>query len=153
MRAIRIPLVWYNLVHDRRRTAVGILGVAFSAILMFMQLGFLGSVRSTAVTILEKLDFDVLLVSPTYLYVYDSGSFPRLRLEQARSVPGVREAVPLYLGFNNWTRQAGDPARPAGDEPDAQRAIFVIGSPSPSSPSGPRRSRPPDAHPAADRRR
>jgi putative ABC transport system permease protein len=122
-RSLRIPLVWANLVHDRRRTAVGILGVSFSSILLFMQLGFLGSVRATAKTILEKLDFDILLVSPTYLYLYDSGTFPRLRLDQARSVAGVRETVPFYVGFNAWTSVPRE-----GVEPGAsQRAIFILG--------------------------
>ncbi len=106
-RRLPIPLVWYNLSHDLRPTAVAIVGVAFSAILMFMQLGFLGAVRTTATTILEKLDFDILLASPTYLYFYDTGSFPRIRLEQARSVTGVTGAVPLQLGFNTWSRQGG----------------------------------------------
>jgi putative ABC transport system permease protein len=120
MRAIRVPLVWYNLTHDLRRTAVGVLGVTFSAILMFMQLGFLGAVRNTATTILDKLDFDILLASPTYLYFYDTGSFPRIRLEQARSVSGVEGAVPLQVGFNNWSR-------PSDDQPVSLRAIFVLG--------------------------
>src|SRR5262249_38331760 len=133
-RALKIPLVWSNLVHDRRRTAVGILGVSFSAILLFMQLGFLGSVRSTAKTILDTLDFDILLVSPTYLYLYDAGTVPRIRLEQSRSVAGVREAIPFYVGFNAWTsppepeaettsRGRGRPAPPRA----SQRAIFILG--------------------------
>lgn len=130
--ALRIPLVWNNLLHDRRRTAVGVLGVAFAAILLFMQLGFLGSVRKTAKTILETLDFDVLIVSPTYLYLYDSGTFPRLRLDQARSVAGVREVVPFYVTFNAWTSvprpETGGTAAPRDDEPLAsQRAIFIMG--------------------------
>lgn len=125
-RALRIPLVWNNLVHDRRRTAVGILGVAFASLLLFMQLGFLESVRKTAKTILDKLDFDILLVSPTYLYLYDAGTFPRIRLDQARSVPGVADAIPFHVGFNAWTsvaRGATDPAEPAA----SQRGIFVMG--------------------------
>ena len=35
-----VPLVWCNLIDDSRRTFIGILGIAFAAILMFMQLGF-----------------------------------------------------------------------------------------------------------------
>ena len=129
MRVLKVPLVWYNLLHDRRRTAVGVLGVAFSAILMFMQLSFLGAVRSTATTILDKLDFDILLVSPAYLYLYDAGSFPRLRLDQARSVAGVREVVPLYVGFNMWSRHSAAPGGAGGstDRSEEERGIFVIG--------------------------
>lgn len=130
-RAIKIPLVWYSLTHDLRQTAVGVLGVAFSAILMFMQLGFLGAVRNTATTILDKLEFDIMLVSPTYLYFYDTGSFPRIRLEQARSVPGVKGAVPLQVGFNTWSRSGGAETSGSGSAtevlPVALRAIFILG--------------------------
>lgn len=132
-RVIKIPLVWYSLTHNLRQTVVGVLGVAFSAILMFMQLGFLGAVRNTATTILGKLDFDIMLASPTYLYFYDTGSFPRIRLEQARSVAGVKEAVPLQVGFNTWSRSGGGESSTLGsrgtteDLPVSLRAIFVLG--------------------------
>ncbi|WP_406699598.1 FtsX-like permease family protein [Singulisphaera sp. Ch08] len=132
-RVVKIPLVWYSLTHDTRQTALGVLGVAFSAILMFMQLGFLGAVRNTATTILDKLDFDIMLASPTYLYFYDTGSFPRIRLEQARSVSGVKGAVPLQVGFNTWSRPGGGESASLGsgsgteDLPVSLRAIFVLG--------------------------
>ena len=124
-RRVRIPLVWYTLIHDARRTSVAILGVVFAAILMFMQLGFLGAVRTTATTLLEKLDFDLLLVSPTYLYFYDTGTFPRIRLDQARSLEGVKDTLALHVGFNTWSRSASE-GQGATDEV-ALRPIFVIG--------------------------
>lgn len=156
-RRFPIPLVWYNLTHDLRQTAVAIVGVAFSAILMFMQLGFLGAVRTTATTILEKLDFDILLASPTYLYFYDTGSFPRIRLEQARSVAGVTGAIPLQLGFNTWSRQGasldqGGPApSPAlQDESVSLRAIFVLGYDLADQPFRPEKARAMDLRVLAD---
>ncbi len=126
-----LKLVWYNLIHDKRRTLVGILGVSFAAILMLMQLGFLGVVRRTATSILDRLDFDILVISPTYHYLFDSGFFPRFRLDEARSVPGVREAVPLYVGFDAWSKEVrgplrGDDSAPASQDAE-QRAVFTLG--------------------------
>ncbi|MBV8076410.1 MAG: FtsX-like permease family protein [Planctomycetaceae bacterium] len=124
-------LVWYNLIHDKRRTLVGILGVSFAAILMLMQLGFLEVVRRTATSILDRLDFDILVVSTTYHYLYDSGSFPRFLLDEVQSVPGVREAVPLYVGFDAWSREVQGPLRGEASAPSSrdseQRAVFTLG--------------------------
>src|SRR5262245_9622965 len=133
MRGRGVPLVWCNLIDDSRRTAVAILGVSFATILMFMQLGFLGAVRSTATAILAALDFDILLVAPSYLYLYDSGSLPRRRLNQCESVAGVREAIPFFVGFNSWSRRNSGsedsriPALRQSTLQVSQRGIFVMG--------------------------
>ena len=51
------------------------------------------------------LDFDIVLVAPTYLYLYDAGTFPRLRLTQAASIPGVSKTIPFYAGYTTWSRR------------------------------------------------
>jgi putative ABC transport system permease protein len=102
---MRTPLAWFNLVHQKARTLVALAGVAFAVILIFMQLGFHGSVLATATLLYDKLDFDIALTSPEYLHTGQAGSFPRERLAQALAVDGVDRAVPLYIGFNRWLNQ------------------------------------------------
>jgi putative ABC transport system permease protein len=96
------PLAWLNLLHERMRTLVAIAGVAFAIILILMQLGFYYSVRLTASLVYDRLNFDLLLASPNYLYMVRSGSVPRERLVQAESHPDVARAMPLYVGLNLW---------------------------------------------------
>ncbi|HEY5313936.1 MAG TPA: ABC transporter permease DevC [Pirellulales bacterium] len=96
------PLAWLNLVHERVRTLVAMAGVAFAVILILMQLGFYYSVRLTASLVYDKLDFDLLLASPDYLYMVRSGTLPRERLYLAESHPDVADAMPLYIGLNLW---------------------------------------------------
>jgi putative ABC transport system permease protein len=52
---MKTPLAWLNLVHDKTRTLVAIAGVAFAVVLMLMQLGFLNSVRLTALDLIFGL--------------------------------------------------------------------------------------------------
>ncbi|HWB08213.1 MAG TPA: ABC transporter permease DevC [Pirellulales bacterium] len=120
---MKTPLAWLNLVHDKTRTLVAIAGVAFAVVLMLMQLGFLNSVRLTATQIYEQLNFDILLTSPQYQSISKAGKFSRVRLYQAASVPGVRDAHPVYLGFNLWLN------RESGKEGASRRGIFVIAFP------------------------
>ena len=114
---MRTPLAWHNLIHNKVRTAVAAAGVDFAVVLVFMQLGFLGSVETTVTRFFDALNFDLLLRSPKYLHLSNPRSFPLARLYQAAEVAGVESATPIEIGL-----AAGD-RRPA----DKRRNILVIG--------------------------
>ena len=100
--AMKTPLAWKNLSHNKIRTLVGVAGVGFAAILIFMQLGFLGGIKNTATQIFDALDFDLMLRSPAYLHLTEPRSFDRSRVFQAASLPEVKHARPFYLGLTEW---------------------------------------------------
>ena len=99
---MKTPLAWKNLTHNRVRTAIGVAGVGFAVILIFMQMGFKGAIRKTATQIYDALDFDLMLRSPAYLHLTEPRSFPRSRIHQAASIPQVVQARPFYLGLSEW---------------------------------------------------
>ena len=99
---MRIPLTILNLLHQRLRTLVAIAGVAFSMLLVFMQLGFFGSAAVTATIFFDKLDFDLILLSRDYINLNGPGSFPRILLYQCQAGPGVASASPLWVNGNLW---------------------------------------------------
>ena len=138
---MRTPLAWSNLAQDRLRTLVATTGVAFALTLVFMQLGFLGSVFNTATLMADQLDFDVAIVARNYQYLGDGETFPLLRLSEARSVPGVARAVPFYVGTQVWRSEIRAP-NPPGATAAAKltadgvkhRAMLVYGFPVAESP-------------------
>ncbi len=77
-------------------------GVAFSLTMVLLQLGFLEAVKITASNNFDQVDFDVVLLSPRYEQFYAPGAFPLERLTEARSVPSVVSAAPMYATFNLW---------------------------------------------------
>lgn len=99
---MKTPLAWKNLTHNRVRTAIGVAGVGFAVILIFMQMGFKGAIRKTATQIYDALDFDLMLRSPAYLHLTEPRYFPRTRVFQAASLPEVTRARPFYLGLSEW---------------------------------------------------
>lgn len=107
---MKTSLAWRNLAHQKTRTLIAVAGVAFAIILIFMQYGFHGSLQVTATRIYGKLEFDVLLISSDYQSFARAGSFPRQRLLQAASAPGVMATAPLYIGVNAWRNP--DPPSP-----------------------------------------
>ncbi len=139
----RTPLAWHNLTHDRPRTIAAVAGVAFALVVIFMQSGFLQSVLRTATIVTDKLDYDVMIVSQDYLYVAEPGNFPRARLEQAASVPGVRRVAPFYIGTGAWRGDRTHPTAAGGGDHAARgrsRPVLVLGfelEDSPFRPHGP----------------
>lgn len=114
---MRIPLAWLNLLHSKMRTALAVAGVAFAVILIFMQLGFLGSAQQSATLFFDALDFDLLVRSHNYLHLIASRTFPRDRLQEAESIAGVQSASPVYLVSDFW-RNPHD---------GSKRVLLVIG--------------------------
>jgi len=69
----------------------------FSAVLMFMQLGFLNAVFDSQVELLRRLNADLVITNRSKHHLGVSEPFARRRLEQARAVPGVQAAYPVYM--------------------------------------------------------
>jgi putative ABC transport system permease protein len=96
------PLAWRNVTHKKVRTAVALTGVCFAIVLIFMQLGFYDVAFRASTMILDQFAFDIALVSPQYTHLRASGTIPRARLAQVRSLPGVASASPLYVATGAW---------------------------------------------------
>ena len=109
MTTLRLALA--NLLHQRGRTAISVVGAAFAVVLVFMQLGFLGSVENTATLLYGKMRFDLLITSTEYIDLSRPGSVDRTRLAQATSAAGVQEVLPISLGPGVWRNPTDDPRR------------------------------------------
>jgi putative ABC transport system permease protein len=93
----RIPLAWKNLTHDFRRLVVAVAGIMFAVILMFMQLGFNSALIDSTVKVIDELNAEILLVNRGQYAMPAQQRFPRSRLFEAESVPGVAEVHGLYI--------------------------------------------------------
>jgi len=120
--AFRLALA--SLLHDRGRSAVSVTGAAFAILLVFMQLGFLGATKNTATILYDKLRFDVIVTSSEYLDFSRPGVIDRLRLAQARSVPGVAAVRPVSVAQGLWRNPTDRATNPAGGK---QWSIVVLG--------------------------
>lgn len=98
----RTPLAWRNVLQSKVRSFVALCGISFAILLIFMQLGFYGAARNSATQVFDALDFDILVVSPQYVFLARPAQFPRSRLEQARAVEGVESVRPVWLSVGEW---------------------------------------------------
>ena len=102
MSVLSTNLGWMQLRHQKLRLAVAIMGIAFAAILILMQLGFRASLLESAVRYQHRLNYDVALVSTETPYLVRPASFSSRRLYQALGVDGVESVTPLYMSMSVW---------------------------------------------------
>jgi putative ABC transport system permease protein len=98
----RTPLGWLQLNHDKGRLLVAIAGIAFADVLMFMQLGFQASLYDSNTRVNRAMRADIVLLSPKALNLQNLSTFSRRRLLQAQDVPGVEQAIALYVNNLTW---------------------------------------------------
>lgn len=115
----RTPLARLNLMHELARTLVAIAGVAFAALLIFVQLGFLGAVRATATLIFDRLDFDVAVLSAEYQDLVRAGTFPRDRLVRLPAMSEIEKVRPISVCAIQWLNP--------DDKDRSRRGILAIG--------------------------
>lgn len=129
-----IPLAWKNLKHNWVRTGVGMAGVGFAAILIFMQMGFRGAIIKTATQIYQSLDFELMIRSPEYLHLTEASTISDRRLLQVAALPQVASVKPFHVTNTEWkTPQRGQNSTPLkednqyGIRPGLGRGIIVMG--------------------------
>lgn len=98
----RTPLGWLQLTHDRPRLLVALAGIAFSDILIFMQLGFQTALYHSNTRLHTYLDAEIVLMSPKARNIVNLDMIPRRRLYQSLDIPGVISAEPVYVQFAEW---------------------------------------------------
>ena len=101
-RRFRIPLAWLLLSRQPLRLLVALAGISFAGILMFMQLGFRDSLFDASVTVHNRLDADLILISPSSNSSVRMSGFPRRRLVQAMADPDVSSTTSVNWGITLW---------------------------------------------------
>jgi len=96
---LKTSLAWLQLVRNKFYSLVAIAGIAFIVILIFMQLGFLDALYSSATQVHQSLRGDLFLVSSQYKSLTTSQSFSRARLNQALGFDDVKSVSPMNLAF------------------------------------------------------
>jgi putative ABC transport system permease protein len=97
----RTPVAWLQLSYQKVRLLVAILGVAFSIILIFTQLGLRAMLFDGVTLLPENLNGDLYLLS-SYAESIDYSFFPSIYLYQADAIEGVADARPLYVSKGEW---------------------------------------------------
>lgn len=95
------------LLHRPLRTFMTAVGVAVAFFLTCAQLGLMVGWCNTVTALVRHAGADLwFMAEKTPAYDYGT-AIPRIRLYQARSLPGVASAEPLFMAWNIWQRPDG----------------------------------------------
>jgi putative ABC transport system permease protein len=95
-------VAWLQLSRDKLRLLVGLAGVAFAVILVFMQMGFQRAMYESATRYHHAFDFDLALVSPKTPFIGQPEGFSRRRLYQALGSHAVETVSPVFIQPGQW---------------------------------------------------
>jgi putative ABC transport system permease protein len=102
---IRIAL--RNLLHDRVRLAVTLVGVIFAVVLIAVQGGlFVGFTQATS-CVIENTEAEVWVASKGVRNFDVTHPLPDFKFHQVLEVPGIKRAERFIVRFANWKKPAG----------------------------------------------
>ncbi len=117
----RTPIGWLQLSHSKARLAVAATGIAFANILVLMMWGMNASTLTATARPIQAFKADVFLLSPEGNDLNDTGTIPRRRLDQALTIPGVRDGSAVSIGmvtFRNPLSRENSSLTVFGVDPD-----------------------------------
>lgn len=122
---LTLLIAWRNLTHDRIRFAVTIIGIAFSTLLMGIQLGMLLNFMRTTSTLVDHAGADIWVTAQGVRAVDLATPLEERRRFQALEIDGVAKAEPYLVQFFFWKRPNGvrETVIVIGVEPDATMGV------------------------------
>ncbi|HEY6995428.1 MAG TPA: ABC transporter permease [Xanthobacteraceae bacterium] len=106
-----------NLWHDRLRFIATIVGIVFSMVLVTVQLGLYLGFGRTVTTMVDHASADLWIMPRGTKCFEDPSLMDERKRFQALSINGVAQAIPVVIGFADWSIPAG------GTTP-----VFIVGS-------------------------
>ena len=98
----KIPIAWLQLKYQKGQTIAAILGIAFTAILLFMQIGFRSGFLESLVQLPSSYQSEVFLMSASTETILRPITFSERRLYQALAFKEVESVTPIYLAEVLW---------------------------------------------------
>jgi putative ABC transport system permease protein len=96
-----------NMVHDRIRLAVTLVGIVFAVVLIGIQLGLFIGFAETTSALIDHAGADLWIMAPGTRNIDQAVAIPERRVYQALAVPGIRDAAKLVTEFTLLQRPDG----------------------------------------------
>jgi putative ABC transport system permease protein len=100
-----------NLLQHKLRLLVGLSGIAIALFLLILQIDSLDATRAKVTSLFSFFHFDLAIVPASYEILISPGTFERVRLSQARTVPQITGTEGVNIGVSSWSlpdRRTGD---------------------------------------------
>src|ERR1051326_1286504 len=110
-------LAFRNLFHDRLRLVATVIGIVFSIVLVMVQMGLYFGFGRMVTTMIDNASADLWVMPKGTKCFEDPSLLDARQRSRALSGPGLREAIPVVVGFADWRSPSG-----------SSTPVFVVGS-------------------------
>lgn len=121
-----VTIAWKNLIHDKARLAVTLVGIVFALVLILVQFGLFLGFLETSSNIVAESNVDLWITAPAIPHVNGGNPLTEANRYKALSVPGIERVEKYTLFFVVWKLPTG-----------AQESIQVVGFPLNAGMGGP----------------
>lgn len=101
----RVKVYWLFLVHDKKRLALSLCGIAFAVLAMFMEVGFFNGLNDSQAILPPHLEADLVMMSKKKVHLNKFYKFWLSTLHRMLAHPEVVEVIPLFEGFAQLKNQ------------------------------------------------
>lgn len=102
----RMPVGWLQLTHNKGRLASAIAGVGFANLLVFVQLGIMGSMNTAIRAGYALFDAQIMISAEDANSLTEGSNLARQWMLTALAQPGVVDGAALYLGNVQFRHQS-----------------------------------------------
>lgn len=97
-----VLIAWQNLTQHVTRTLSALMGTTVAVFLLLLQVQLLQSVQTKATQLYDLFEFDLVVVSNMYQFMYAAPPFNAVRLAQARVDNAVADVFTLNVRVADW---------------------------------------------------
>jgi putative ABC transport system permease protein len=102
-----LTIAFRNLIHDRVRLAVTLIGILFSIVLVAVQLGLYLGARTMITSMIDQSDGDLWVMAYATKNFEEAQPISLRERYAALATPGVAKAIPLITSFTDWRKPTG----------------------------------------------
>ena len=100
-------LAWRNLIHDRIRLAVTLIGIVFAVVLIAVELGLFIGFTTTTSNLIDNAGADIWITARNVPFIEQGTPFSERKLSTVLATPGVAAASKYVIRFSEWKRPDG----------------------------------------------
>jgi len=97
----RVAIASSLLFHNKKRILLSLSAIAFTVLVMFMELGFFNGIKDSQSRLPSIFHADLIMMDQRSVHLNKSDRMPRIYLNRALAFDGVTEAVPVYKSMVN----------------------------------------------------
>ena len=94
----RVSIARSMLLHNKKRLLMSLSALAFTVVIMFMEMGFFNGINDSQSRLATQLNADLIMMDAKSVHLNKFDKMDRIRLNQALGFDEVTEVVPLYKG-------------------------------------------------------